>query len=1048
MASIIKVIKGTTSVSLLDLSGFHLRDEGWSMNPAEREAGVVRDRVRCSLIAANKDDAASQFQTLHDLLVDATLYNDNDPVQTVPVYIETQHLNETNKRYALIAGDYVRFKRSPYHKVAQIDSSFEELDLVITREHPWRSHKPGILPGRIELDETDGPDYDPDETDFDVDLVSTFGQHPSITTGGVIGRPGRFGRGMQSMETTTNRSLNPSLGANAVNWVAVGTNTVARSTEQFKYGTHSLKVTYQDSAYLCYHSNVTFIVADCTVGVWIYVPTNYDGTDLQVYFTGFTGMTGAVIGYVNMTNRDQWQFVHAHGTPVIGDLIGHVRFQEGGGVPTVGRFIYIDAILPDARSYPVPFFDGSLGPGCAWTGAAHNSTSTLAASDLRYSLTASNAVSLGGWIEPVTLPSECTGNLHVVEWYHTSNDRILIYYNQATDKLACLFSVNNVDVNIEHADLTRYTWVSFAVTWDGATVRFYVNGSEVGNGALTETWGTAPPTLFVGERNDGTHQFDGVLDDIFILEDRAMSADEVSDWHDSGKHFVGDPNLQFRLPFGGPRQLHIANFRDDVEIDEIYNYEAGVGWSANFAASDEWELFPNPVSQNDFVLFGSTDQPFKHIVLNFRTAGEFTTTTMVLEYWNGAWVALTRGTEYSLYPDGDFEATLENVGNIVINFIPKADWVKADPGSGVAAWCVRVRETEAAPNYVTHPIHAGQLVYTARTNELRIPSTSLHGDAQPKALLRLHADGGGDADPSFSRLSRIVWGIKSKGLDGFTSNLNAGNQDNPAGWAVTYGADSSSSADPLGPGGYSAGITFAGDETLVVRVRIVGTNKLEYWLGNYRVFLICRQTGGAAGDLSVRLRTYLRGVNAFDPHIDSATYPLEGVGVGLEALDMGELNIPFGPYHSEDDFSNTDIIFHIFASRSAGASTLRIWALVLIPIDQASGTLNDTTGTVPGSGFALYESQLIDHDGGVIRRGTNKLWRPSVGVYHSVMSWDSGGAFVEINRLAVDSRIYFLLLHYPLGGSWGTGPMIASPGCHLVGELQLHHSYKLLRGND
>jgi len=277
--------------------------------------------------------------------------------------------------------------------------------------------------------------------------------------------------------------------------------------------------------------------------------------------------------------------------------------------------------------------------------------------------------------------------------------------------------------------------------------------------------------------------------------------------------------------------------------------------------------------------------------------------------------------------------------------------------------------------------------------------------------------------------------------------LNAGNQDNPAGWTVTYGDDTSSSADSQSPGGYSAGITFATDETLDVRITFTGTNKARYWLGNYRVFIICRQTGGNAGETSVRLRTCLKGTNAYDPHVDSSTVPLEGVAVGLEALDMGELNIPFGPYSAIDDFSSTDLIFRIFASRSA-AVTLRIFALILIPIDQASSTINDTVGVVPGSSFALLGDQIIDHDGGVVRRGTNKLGVEPRSTEHSVMGWDSGGAFVEINRLDVASRIYFLLLHYPLGGTWGTGPMIASPGCHLVGELQLHHSYKLLRGND
>ena len=208
MTSILKIIKGTTEVSLFDASGFNLGIHGWTMAPADKEVGIVRERITCKMTTASPDDAASQFQVLNGLLEDAILYNDNDPVQNVPVYIETQFEDETNKRYALIAGDYARFKVSPFDPTAKLHHIFREIDLVITREHPWSSHKPGLLPGRIQLTATDGPDYGTDYgTDYDVDLVSTFGHHPTAVSGGVIGRPGMFGRGVQIAEVVEWREI-------------------------------------------------------------------------------------------------------------------------------------------------------------------------------------------------------------------------------------------------------------------------------------------------------------------------------------------------------------------------------------------------------------------------------------------------------------------------------------------------------------------------------------------------------------------------------------------------------------------------------------------------------------------------------------------------------------------------------------------------------------------------------------------------------------------------------------------------------------------------
>ncbi|TET82456.1 MAG: hypothetical protein E3J37_07250 [Anaerolineales bacterium] len=1054
MSSIIKVVKGTTEISLLDTGGFNLQMRGWNMAPAEREAGVVRERISCNLIATDPDDAASQFQTLNDLLRDAVLYSENDPVQNVPVYIETQYEDETNKRYALIAGDYARFKVSPFDYIAKTHHVFRSIDLVITRAHPWSSHKPGILPGRIQLDETDGPDYSPSQTDFDIDLVSTFGHHPTTMTGGLIGRPGKFGRGAQVAQVVENIVANPSFETNTTGWSAGGANTVAQDAVRYRYGAKSLKCTWQDNSVLAYYP-ITLTAAAHTLGMWMYIPTSYDGGGVKIYLADFAGAGSSVIGNADMDVRDEWQFIPAHLTPVGGDLVGAIYVERSVSNPSAGRFIYIDAVQVEARNQPTCYCDGSLGPGHSWQGVAHASKSDRVASELAFDDDAATLINsqmtVMGWIE------HSDPNYQICMFDMWESDPKKIACIRQTDHefdlyLNGAYRIQSIGSGTE-PEFGDWTFWCVTLDYDEDDYNLYVLDPTDGvmySGNDTTALDISVPTLFkIGTDRHTALKCNSVFDE-FIIIHRVLSAAEIQDYVDSGKPFVGDPELKLYLPFDGPRWDHIANFRDDVEIDEIYNKVDGDGWSANFAAEEEFTLFPNAVAQDDFVLVGSTDQPLKHVIFNFRTAGDLTDTTLVLEYWNTdpAWTALVINEDYAVYPGATLEEMLESKGNAVISMIPPSDYLKVDPGTGTDAYCLRIRESHANPVYATHPIHAGQLAYAARKNEIRIPAASLHGDAPPKVLLRLHADGGGDADPGFARLSRIVWGIKSKGLTGFTSNLNAGNQDNPAGWAVTYGADSSSSLDPSGPGGYSNAITFAGGDALAIRTTFTGTNKTQYWLGNYRVYVICRQTGGATGQTSLRLRTFLEGVNDYDPHVDSATVPLVGVAVGYEALDMGELNIPFGPYSSEGVFSATDLIFQLFASRvAASGATLRIHALVLMPIDQASGTPNDTTGAVPGSGFALIGGQAIDHDGGVVERGTNKVVMAGVN-HHSVMSWDSGGAFIEINRLAVASRIYFLLLHYPLGGSWGTGPMIASPGCHLVGELQLHHSYRLLRGND
>jgi hypothetical protein len=455
------------------------------------------------------------------------------------------------------------------------------------------------------------------------------------------------------------------------------------------------------------------------------------------------------------------------------------------------------------------------------------------------------------------------------------------------------------------------------------------------------------------------------------------------------------------------------------------------------------------IAQNDAVLFGSTHGPFHHVVLNMIGSG-LVSGTFELSYWTGAaWTVLTLGTDYTILGAEDLEGLLEAEGEVVINLFPSDtayDWDGTKTINGVTAYWLRLRNTSPAAACATYPVVGGYPVYAPRTNEIRIPASSLHGDASPKTLMRLISPYGGDENEGPANISRIVWGLKSKGLDGFVSCLNAGNQDNQDGWAVTYGDDTSAGANGRSPGGYMATCTFATDESLDTRVTYTGTDRLQYWLGDYKVYILAEQSGGSSKDVSLMLRTYIGGSNAYDPHLDTEIIEMEGVDEGIEAVDMGELNISFTPVHSSEIHEQVNLIFEIHAGRDSGsAAQLKIREIRLIPIDEASGAIDDGKADVSGGSMALRGNEAIDHDGGIIQKRTNKVVIDD-NRFRSVMAWDSGGAFVSIRNLNVEQRIYFLLLHYPT--TWGQTPLVATLGCHVAAEIQLHHRYEHLRGND
>ena len=107
------------------------------------------------------------------------------------------------------------------------------------------------------------------------------------------------------------------------------------------------------------------------------------GPGFVVQFLNFAGDWGSTYGLANMSLRDQWQFVACDRSRDC--CRGHIRPIDcirGCNAGTSGKFFYIDGAQCEAKAYPTPYCDGSLGTGHAWTGTAHASTSTRTAETL------------------------------------------------------------------------------------------------------------------------------------------------------------------------------------------------------------------------------------------------------------------------------------------------------------------------------------------------------------------------------------------------------------------------------------------------------------------------------------------------------------------------------------------------------------------------------------------------------------------------------------------------------------------------------------------
>ena len=141
----------------------------------------------------------------------------------------------------------------------------------------------------------------------------------------------------------TNLVTNDGFETNTTDWSTE--ETIARSSEQAKYGTYSLKATRSGvgAASAWAYTAVTLTAVAHTATVWVYIPTAYDGGGFDLNFEAFTSST-TVSGSANMSLRDQWQPIQATITPDAGDLSGFLAIRSTGSDATAGKVIYIDGV--------------------------------------------------------------------------------------------------------------------------------------------------------------------------------------------------------------------------------------------------------------------------------------------------------------------------------------------------------------------------------------------------------------------------------------------------------------------------------------------------------------------------------------------------------------------------------------------------------------------------------------------------------------------------------------------------------------------------------
>lgn len=368
------------------------------------------------------------------------------------------------------------------------------------------------LDGATMLLHFDGPERSPD---LSGQTRGHMGQVPTLERS-LTFAPGKFGMAVHVPPATTNMITNPSFETGAAAWgnysSGNATGTRQRTTELSYAGNYSYRLQKTGGAVDARWG----IIANAypvtngktyTVSAWVNITAASGGTGAFRMELG--GVASAAINIAGPT--DGWQRITRTVTAgSTGNLFIHL-FVHNADTMTA----YVDAVQLEEQGYATPYADGSLGSGHSWSGSEHASASSRLDGSLDYN--AEGVInrpkgSFMAWVKAAAVDNQMVMSLAAGTWIRLSSNGAIDYAWGGTTRSGV--GAYTVD-----------TWYHVALTWEGTTVTFYVNGVQVDQ----TTANNLPPTgvLSIGYyRPNNNQRWTGLIDDVVILN-RAADADEI-----------------------------------------------------------------------------------------------------------------------------------------------------------------------------------------------------------------------------------------------------------------------------------------------------------------------------------------------------------------------------------------------------------------------------------------------------------------------------------------------------------------------------------------
>lgn len=432
--------------------------------------------------------------------------------------------------------------------------------------------------------------------------VGTYG-------GGVIFRPGKFGKAVQIGEATTNMVLNPSAETTG-NFGAIGTATATADATYSLYGSQAYKVitaAANDGIFLTL-SALTNAINYATVytrGAFPTMQLSLDG--------GVTKNSPTLLG-----NDGTWYLYGFQFPALQANASTSLRITQSD---STARTFYVDGIQVEQKSYETPYCDGSLGLGHSWSGTANASTSSRTAANLSYA-TSSNInvlgpATIGVWFNCGTSSND--GNRMIFR-ANGATGQIMMYIAGAGNSLNGRWGTNTSGGSV----VTSHAWHLGTIVFDGSNISLYLDGVLVGGPTAVGTAVGAVSSIYTGSNTASTQYLNGMVDEFFSVG-TAMTAEEIYGIFLSSLPVVNATNPgEFRLTTGGQGYV-FGNANGIFGVDS--NGHANWGLTTAALNANLWGANQSETLANGAVMMGSNEAGFANLLwdptakqLKFRSA--------------------------------------------------------------------------------------------------------------------------------------------------------------------------------------------------------------------------------------------------------------------------------------------------------------------------------------------------------------------------------------------------------------------------------------------